>query len=148
MLYPTAGCRLFIADLPDTLPGDVAPGAWVEIGETEALGMLGVEWDLQDVTAMNCRGEAEEAVMKALMRRPPMPIILGNDPEDAGQAILWAASRSLEAFPFRLVFPDGAISRRWSALIIALFEVFDSANNVMKLQADLRPVSTIEKEIA
>ena len=75
----------------------------------------------------------------------PMPIILGNDPEDPGQAILWSASRSRAHFPFRLIFSDGVTMRRWSALIIALFDVFDSANAVMKMQATLRPVSAIER---
>ncbi len=148
MLYPTAGCRLFIANLPDTAPAAVPPEAWVQIGEAEALGLLGVEWDLHETTYIKSGcdwDDMSEDVVKGVMRRAPMPIILGNDPEDPGQAILWAASRSRAPFPFRLIFSDGVTMRRWSALVIALFDVFDSANAVMKMQATLRPVSPIER---
>lgn len=147
MLYPTAGCRLFIADLPDTAPGSVPPEEWIEIGETEALGMLGVDWELNRVDIYDdCDQPGTEVVEKAYVRRLPIQAILGNDPTDPGQAVLWTAVRSASPFPFRLVFPDGVTARRWGALVTGFIEVFDIANSVMKLQADLQPTTPIERE--
>lgn len=149
MLYPTAGSRFYIAEDPFYAGDAVSESDWVEIGETEALGILGVVWDLEDVTALSCDGGPQvEEVVKGTMRRPPMQIILGNDPTDAGQIMLWRASRSEDPFSFRLVFSDGGMRRSWSALVISLSEVFDVANGVMKLQADLKPTSEIRRSEA
>ncbi|WJS83546.1 hypothetical protein [Paracoccus sp. TOH] len=148
MLYPTAGSRIFIADAPTETPGTVPASGWVEIGEAEAIGMLGVAWDIVDATHLESPGGAEE-LMKGLVRRPPVQIIFGQDPGDVGQAILWQASRAREHYPVRLVFPGGARWRAWFGLVVGLSEVFDTANSIMKLQADILPSSqTIRSEDA
>ena len=149
MLYPVAGSRLFIADAPADQPGAFPASGWVEIGETEALGLLGVEFDVETVDLLDCGPEGgSEYALKGVRRRPEMQIVLGNDPLDPGQALLWAASRSRDSYPFRLVFPDGVTTRQWFALVIRLGEVFDSANAVMKLQVDLKPTSDIQRSEA
>ncbi|MFV0303414.1 MAG: hypothetical protein ACK5IP_21525 [Paracoccus sp. (in: a-proteobacteria)] len=140
MLYPTAGSRIYIADAPVEAPGTLPASGWVEIGEAEALGLLGVEWGIIDATHMDSRG-GEEEMVKAILHRQPMQIVFGQDPEDAGQAILWRASRSRRHFPFRLVFQGGAHWRAWFGLVTGLSEVFDTANSIMKLQADILPSS-------
>lgn len=138
MLYPTAGSRLFIADA-------WTPG-WVEIGEVEAIGFLGSQWDVVTADiADGCDSDAIEVAVKGVERRPEMPIIMGNDPTDPGQLLLWTAARSHDSYPFRLVFPDGVTARSWSALVVRIGEVFDAANTVLKLQADLKPTSVIER---
>ncbi|WP_313349925.1 hypothetical protein [Paracoccus sp. (in: a-proteobacteria)] len=143
MLYPTAGSRFYIADAPADGGGAALPAAgWIEIGETEALGMVGVQWGAIDTMHMGSQGEEP---IKGLMRRPPVQVILGNDPTDPGQALLWQASRSRAHYPFRLVFPDAARWRGWFGLVTGLFEIFDTANSVMKLQADVLPTSVIRR---
>lgn len=139
MLYSTAGTRLYIGRDPRFMPSEA--GAWVEIGETEALGMLGVEWEVQETTVVGCDlGDAAVSwAEKGARRSLPMQIILGNNPEDGGQAILWEALYSSDYYFFRLLLPDGVRSRVWRALVTSMSEVFDTANSVMKLQADLRP---------
>jgi hypothetical protein len=146
MLYPTAGSRLFIADYPVDQDGTIPAGGWVEIGETEAIGMLGSEWDVERADIANRDNEVVEMAIKGVERRPEMPIILGNDPTDPGQLLLWTAARSRDSYPFRLVFPDGVTARSWFALVVRIGEVFDTANAVMKLQADLKPTSPIRRE--
>lgn len=144
MLYPTAGSRLFIADVP--LYGGMPADGWVEIGETEAIGFLGVEWDAETAdVADDCDSEAIEIAAKGVERRPEMPIIMGNDPSDPGQLLLWTAARSRDSYPFRLILSDGVTARSWFALVMRIGEVFDTANSVMKLQADLKPTSAIER---
>lgn len=142
MLYPTNGARLFIADAPVVGAGAYPSAGWVEIEEAEALGMVGVEWEQIEAGDL-----AEEAIgfLKGVMRRQPIEIVLGSDPGAAGQSLIWTASRSRLSYPFRLVFPGGTITRRWFALVMGIFEVFDSANSIIKLQVVLQPTSEIQR---
>ena len=142
MLYPTAGARLYIANAPADGAGAYPGSGWVEIGEAEALGLLGLEWE--HIETPDIEAPAIGSV-KGAMRRQPMEIVMGNDPSDAGQALIWAASRSRESYPFRLVFPGGTITRQWFALVMGLSEVFDAANSIMKLQVVLQPTSDIQR---
>jgi hypothetical protein len=146
MLYPTAGSRLFIADVSPY--GGMSGGEWVEIGELEAIGFLGSQWDVVTADVLTGCGHDDgpgEIALKGVERRPEMPIIMGNDPTDPGQLLLWTALHSQDSFPFRLVLPDGVTTRSWSALVIRMGDVFDAANTVLKLQADLKPTSAIER---
>ncbi|MBB1498467.1 hypothetical protein [Paracoccus sp. MC1862] len=148
MLYSTSGSRLFIANAPVEESGTFPASGWVQIGEIEALGMLGVEWDVDSgnpVGEWDSNGMPVEYSLKTGMRRPEMPLVMGNDPTDAGQLLLWTAARSQASYPFRLVFPDGTTTRAWFALVIRIGEVFDTANSVMKLQVDLKPTSDISR---
>lgn len=143
MLFPVAGTRFFIADNP-TDPDLMAPETafdWIEIGETEAFGTLGAEFELQDFHDIGGRYLAA----KGSERPTVMQVVLGLDPSDPGQALLLAAYRHNAAFPFRMLFPDGLTERRWFALVVHLGEVFDAANNVMRMQAELHPVSQIQR---
>ena len=147
MLYPTAGSHLFIADAPTDRDGAIS-GAWVEIGETEALGGLGIEWTVSEADTAHMGGAGYIMTAKRSRRATPMQIILGNDPTDPGQIILWQAAKSEQFYPFRLVLPDSTHSRQWLALVVSLVEVFDSANAAMKLQATLIPTHEIQRSEA
>ncbi|KIX18484.1 hypothetical protein [Paracoccus sp. 228] len=141
MLFATAGTRLFIADR-DTTP--VPAGAWVEIAETEAVGFLGSQWNMAEaeIAYMGAPDVEMEVVQhKRSIRRLPMQVVMGNDPTDPGQRLLWAAHYSTRDFQFRLAFPDGTNARQWPGLVTAMSEVFDTANNVMRLQADILPTA-------
>ncbi|WP_042246317.1 hypothetical protein [Paracoccus sp. PAMC 22219] len=143
MLFATAGTRLFIADR-EGLP--VPAEAWVEIAETEAVGFLGSEWTMAeaDIAHLNSGDAGGEIIQaKQSIRRLPMQIVMGNDPTDPGQLLLWKAHYSTRDFQFRLVFPDGVNARQWPGLVTSMSEVFDAANNVMRLQADILPTSQI-----
>lgn len=149
MLFPVADSRLFVADTPSRTPGTIPATGWIEIGETEALGLLGVQWGMDSVDLATEEydgpdGYLVEYSVKTALRRPPMQIIMGNDPSDSGQSLLWAACRTTAHYPFRIVMPDGGSTREWTALVFGMTEVFDAANNVMRLQADLKPTSAIQ----
>lgn len=137
MLYPTAGSRIFIADDPSA-PGSVPGGAWVEIGEPEAIGSVGGQWTQHDMTHV----ESEMAeTMKGIFSPGVVQIVFGLDPADAGQVLLRTAFRAEGDFAFRILLPGGTISRQWRALVVAMSEAFDSANAIIKLQADLQMTS-------
>ncbi|MFN4102123.1 MAG: hypothetical protein ACK4GT_20365 [Pararhodobacter sp.] len=138
MLFPVAGCRFFIADTPSVMP----TGGWVEIGETEAFGMLGGRYELEDGHVM---GPEDYFAHKGVHRPTTMQILLGIDMTDPGQLLLFKAYNTRAPFPFRLLFPDGETERRWLALVMSFDEVFDAANNVMRMQAELHPVAAIQR---
>lgn len=140
MLYPTNGAKLYIADLPSDCPRAVPGASWVEIRETEALGSLGIEWDMSEAALVSADGSSNYVMqMKQCRRARPMQILMGHDHEDGGQQILRQAAVAQDHYPFRLVLAEGGGSRTWFALVIALSDVFDTANSVVKLQADLMP---------
>ncbi|MFC0198882.1 hypothetical protein [Paracoccus rhizosphaerae] len=144
MLFPVAGSKLFIADeeVPSHMPpASVPDAAWVEVGEAEALGVLGGRYELEEAHYMSDAPDGGYMAVKGVHRPETMQVILGLDPLDPGQIILRKAYRSREAFPFRLLFADGVTERRWFAMVMSIGDVFDAANNVMRLQADLHPVA-------
>lgn len=141
MLYPTNGARLYIADLPAKWPGSLPVGGWAEVGETEALGSLGISWEMSEADIASVNGAPGSNVImqvKQSRRALPMQILMGHDPEDEGQQIMRRAALSEDHYPFRLELPSGD-TRSWFAMVVALSDVFDSANSVVKLQADLIP---------
>lgn len=148
MLFPVSGCRFFIADQPADDPRGpvtVSPAAWVEIGEAEAFGTLGGRFELQDTNYFNGKTGGGYAAMKGVHRPDTMQVVLGFDPADPGQQLIMKAYRSPDAFPFRLLFADGTTERQWFALVMALGEVFDAANSVMRLLIDLHPTANISR---
>lgn len=139
MLYPTNGAKLYIADLPAYSPGSLPTAGWVEVGELEALGTLGIEWDMAEIDLASMEGGSNFIMqVKHARRSLPMQILMGHDPQDPGQQILRRAALAERDYPFRLVLPSGD-TRGWFALVIALSDIFDTANSVVKLQADLMP---------
>lgn len=141
MLFTTAGTRLFIAD-----PRVQSAGEWVEIAETEAFGLLGSEWEMSeaDLACINDGDKGGEIYQaKRSIRRLPMQVVLGNDPSDPGVLLLWNAHHSVSDFRFKLLFPDGATARYWLGVVTAMREVFDTANSLMRVQADILPTTQI-----
>lgn len=142
MLYPTSGSRMFIADAPTDRAGAIPASGWVEIGEVEALGLLGIAWQTEDAEVDEDNDPSTPLVSwtaKRARQAMPMQVVMANDPSDPGQVILAEAAQSMDHYPFRLDFPDGGPSRRWLAQVTSLADVFDSANGVIRLQADLVP---------
>lgn len=143
MLFATAGTRMFIADWGT---GPVPADEWVEIAEPEAFGFLGSEWTMAEADIAHLgSGDAGGEILQAKqsLRRLPMQVVLGDDPTDPGQILLWRAHYSTKDFQFRLLFPDGVTSRQWPGVVTAMSEVFDTANSIMRLQASILPTSQI-----
>ncbi|EGJ21670.1 hypothetical protein RSWS8N_06290 [Cereibacter sphaeroides WS8N] len=130
MLLPTAGGRLFISELPVL--------SWTEVAHVEALGTVGIEWETDHVALFAGSEEAQELEAFKTQRRPSvMQIVMGIEPADPGQLLVWQAARSHDEYAFRLTFPGAAGARNWRGLVTAFREVFDTANSVIRLQADL-----------
>lgn len=146
MLYATAGARLYICNVEGDQAAslDVGPlpvAGWVEIAETEALGLLGFQWEMDQADIGGLGATEEESVIvqvKRSRRQQPMQIVMGIDFDDLGQSLLWKAARSLSHYPFRLVLSSGE-TRGWWGQVTDIADVFDAANSVMKLQASILP---------
>lgn len=145
MLYPTAGCRLFIFESDvtwthdDELVHHFDGEGWVEIGELEALGILGGRWETAETEVVDDQDQNMILVAKTARRRMPMQVILGMDPADAGQQLLWRAYKEVRAHRFRLDLPEGAGRRFVSCLVTEISEVYDTANSVIRLQVEILP---------
>lgn len=140
MLYQTAGTRLLIADEPTGRAGPVPDAGWVEIGETEGLGLLGVEWKIDSAEIAESSNPRDHLVVwhsKRARLVTPMQLVIGNDPDDPGQVILWRAALSTDHYPFRLEFSESGFSRTWLAQVTSISEVYDRANAVQRLQVTL-----------
>lgn len=99
---------------------------------------FGYQWQTQETTIYDCDEMGTIEVDKTARAAASFQIVMAVDGSDPGQIRLWGAAASAEHYHFRLVLPSGA-SRSFAALVTALSEVFDSANTVIKLQADLMP---------
>lgn len=150
MLYPTAGSRLFIANLPDTAYPSVAASEWVEIGEAESFGSVGFSWDTSESFWKNAE---VVQTLKNAKRPSQMQLVTASDPTDPGQRILWRAGEEAATFPFRLVLPlqpgqSAAPERLWDGLVVSVDEAFDTANSVVKLLWGIVPQSNILRKDA
>jgi hypothetical protein len=151
MLYTTSGSRIFIADssTSEFQPGSsgLPVSGWIEVGELEALGLMGGTWELDEFDAGDHLAPANEdreiVSFKKSRRKLPIDLILGLDPFDAGQLLLWKAYGEPDSFAFRMLFPDGVTERKWWGLVTAISEVFDAANNVMRLQVSILPSGAV-----
>ena len=151
-IYATNGAKLYIgaaiADKDtDFQASDFTSQTWVEVKRTEALGSLGdtaseISIDLID------RGRTQR--LKGTRSGGSMEVVCGIDYADAGQIALLAAEKSRENFAFRLVLNDAPASgtpseRMFIAMVASAVEAFDTANNVMKLNASLWVNSNVVK---
>lgn len=134
MLLPTAGGRLYISALPVL--------SWTEVAHVEALGTVGIEWDTENANgfASNELGQTVR-VFKTTLRPSVMQIVMGIEASDPGQLLVWQAVRSYDEYAFRLTFPGVAAARNWRGLVTAFREIFDTANSVIRLQADVHVAS-------
>ena len=151
-IYATNGAKLYIGAAivdkdTDFQASDFTSQTWVEIKRTEALGSLGdtaseISIDLID------RGRTQR--LKGTRSGGSMEVVCGIDYADAGQIALLAAEKSRENFAFRLVLNDAPASgtpseRMFIAMVASAVEAFDTANNVMKLNASLWVNSNVVK---
>jgi hypothetical protein len=95
----TAGSKLYIAP-PGASP---SPDTFVEIGEINDLGSIGLSYN--QVTAISI-GNRNERIFKGTRPAIQYQIKLNRDPYDSGQAMLKTAEASDEFYNFKLVLND------------------------------------------
>lgn len=144
MLFATAGMKIEIGGQKsmksvDFTEADFDAEDWTEITGHENLGQLG---DASEEITQELIGEARMKRLKGTRSSPPMELILAINYDDDGQQEIIAAEKTPNDYAFRLTFndapPDGTPSERmFIAKVASVTEQFDTANNVMKLNATL-----------
>lgn len=144
MLYVTAGMKIEIGGThalksADFVEGDFSAESWQEIKGHENLGQLG---DSAEEVSWEGIREARTKRIKGTRNAPPMELIMAANYDDAGQQALIAAEKTDDNYAFQLTFddaPDGgtASKRIFIATVASISEQYDTANNVIKLNATL-----------
>jgi hypothetical protein len=143
-IYATNGAKLYIGGVTatkstDFVVGDFSGETFVEIGETEGLGSVG---DTSAEILFEGISDARARRLKGVRNAGAMDIVCGIDYADAGQIALLAAEKTSHNYAFKLVLNDapagGTPSERYFvAAVGSAVEAYDTANNVMKLNASL-----------
>lgn len=151
MLWAAAGSRIFIggaASLQLSWPSGSGPtyaGTWTEIGDLEAIGQLGIQWNTAEAKPPEDGSEDGQTVtFKTSRAAQSMQIVFGLNGEDLGQVALWDAARATGDFYFRLVLSDGR-SRTWTGSVTSCVEAMDAANSVVKGMAVISVNSPITR---
>lgn len=145
-IFATNGAKLYIG-------GAMASGAadlqlsdfsgqssnWKQIKECEGLGSVG---DTSTEITFDALDRRRTQRLKGQRSAGTMEIVCGIDYADEGQIALLAAEKADDEYAFKLVLDDapsgGTPSERYFvALVGSAVEAFDTANNVMKLNAAL-----------
>ncbi len=157
MIYATNGATIFIGGIMAN-DGHVEEAAfvgktWVECKCLENLGTLGDTASELNFESINCdNGNGRMYRAKGVRNAGTMELIFALDLANAGQAALMAAeANDQDDYAFRVVLNDapqgGSPSERlFAAKVGGVQEVYDAANNVMKLQVSLWVNSNIVRK--
>ena len=151
----TAGATIHIGgklavQSDDVDVADFSGVTWTEIKEVEGLGSVGdtaQEITFDSITSRRTRR------LKGTRSAGTMEIVCGLDYADAGQIAAIAAEKTDDNYAFKVTFDDaptgGTPSERYFvAMVGAVTEQFDGANNVTKLNISLWVNSNIARVAA
>lgn len=151
-MFSTAGARLYLGDEMDGGWLDAAAfshiASWVEIGSTTNLGRSGVRTEVERVALPIC----DEPEKPALVRKDAVTLDGGTmivfadlSHTDAGQMLAWASVGLTRAV--RLILPPPPTgptpTRLFVALVAAVDEQWNEANNAMQLMIELELDSNV-----
>lgn len=152
MIFATNGAKLYIGAAisdksTDFVASDFTSQDWTEIKHTESLGSVG---DTANEIATDLIDQARTKRLKGTRNAGTMEVVCGLDSADPGQIALIAAERTIHDYAFRLVLKDAPAGgtpseRMFIAKVGSAAEAFDTANNVVKLNASLWVNSNVVK---
>jgi hypothetical protein len=149
-IFATAGSKISIgqsmsAQSDDFVLADFSGNSWVEISWVENMGSFG---DKSAEITFDAIGETRTQKLKGTRNAGSMDLVIGIDWEDVGQIALRAAEATPNDYAFKVEFNDAPLGgtpsyRYFIAKIMSVEEKLDSANNVVKLSANLGVNSNI-----
>ena len=154
-VYATNGAEIYIGG-PIVLTGDdltessFTSQVWVKINHTETIGTYGdasAEISFDDLTS------GRTIRLKGARNAGSLDLTCGLDLKDPGQAALIAAEATSHDYAFKIVLTDAPVGgtpseRKFAAAIAQASEQLDSANSVVKLNAQLWVNSNIVRKAA
>lgn len=106
---------------------------YTAIGEVENYGNHGVSAQVSEFTPVDT---AVVAKLKGAKNYGTMALTIGSIPNNAGQAILRAASESNNRYSMKMTYPDGDV--HYLDVLVTKFEYQDgSVGSVIKIGCDL-----------
>lgn len=149
-IMATAKTKLYIGGVlaqrgADFAASDFTSQTWKQITPVEGLGQIG---DTSEVITFDSIGEGRRKKIKGVRDAGTMDVVLGVDYSDEGQVALIAAEKTAFDYAFKIVPndapPGGTPSERlFIAQVTSVAEVFDTVNNVVKLNASLAVNSNV-----
>ena len=146
-LYSTAGCKVFIGGAleqkaVDFVAADFTPQTWVEITSIESMGSIG---DSSSPITQDLIDQQRQKTIKGIRIASPMELVCAIDLTDPGQLALIAAERTPYDYAFKVELNDKPATggspknslRYFIGKVMSQTEVYDTANNVRKLNASV-----------
>ncbi|MCB1511525.1 MAG: hypothetical protein KDJ36_11550 [Hyphomicrobiaceae bacterium] len=154
-LFATNGAKVYIGDAmafdgTDFVAGDFSSVTWVEIGGVTNLGQAG---DTSELITSNHIGAGRTRKLKGTRNAGSQEIVADLDYADTGQIALLAAEKTDDTYAIKVELNDAPSGgtpsiRYYVALIMSATEVWNEANSVMQISANLEIDSNIVKVAA
>lgn len=152
VLWTTAGSKLYIGGIiadknADFTEGDFSGQSWTEIGGTTNLGSAG---DTAELVSSKQIAVGRVKKAKGTFNAGAMEVVCDHDPNDPGQAALYAAAKTRDNYAFKLVFNDAPTGgtpsvRYFIGLVMSAPETYEEADSVMKLSTSVEINSNLVK---
>jgi len=147
-IFAAAGSKFYIGSAPmddkntDFVETDFDAVSWIEVTPLETIGTVGDEAESVD---FNSLGNNRRKRMKGVRAAPNLEISAGLDYSDSGQAKVLEAEASNHNYPVRVVFNDAPATgaaptpseRKMIGMVMSVGETVDSANSVLRLNANI-----------
>lgn len=153
MFFTAAGSRFFVGearpgwDARPVSPADFDGESWTEVGGVRSLGRIAGEWETVS-WKMPDWGDPDAPLMtkhaKAVRPDLTMQVVAATMGDDPGQFAMLAAEAAVDAYPFRILLPTGAV-RLFVALAVSAEQVVDEANSVLCWSFGLLLQSTLAR---
>lgn len=153
-IFTTSGAKVSIgAALPskatDFVAADFTSQTWVLIGNTESIGSFG---DQSESVTFNDIGRSRTLKLKGSRDAGDLELVCGLNWEDAGQAALVAAEKTIFDFAFKVEFNDAPAGaspknsiRYFVGKVMSASESLEESDNVAKLNTTISINSNIVK---
>ncbi|GGA81246.1 hypothetical protein GCM10011491_05650 [Brucella endophytica] len=139
MFFATSGTTLFIGAvrsgwLAQQVDASAFAGeAWVQVNGLSSLGRTSGEWQTIDTTLPNTTDPDNPPIPnheKAVRPAYTMEVVVAQDSQDTGQAVMLTAESAVDPYAFMLTLADGS-ERQFIAHIVSASQVMDEANSVV-----------------
>jgi hypothetical protein len=138
-----SGTRIYIGGATSDLDEELATfqaESWVLIGEVESIGEFG---DASESVPFTSLGDSRVRKLKGPRDAGTCPLVVGDDPSDAGQTALVAAEATPFDYRFKVVGNDAATlggdgsESYFAAQVMGKKKNVGAANNVVRRTFDL-----------
>lgn len=152
-LQAVAGTKIYVGSSSMSPASNLSSSSfssvvWNEIGYLNTQGPLGRERNAIQFDLVN---DPIQQTVLGSETPPPIDCTFGNDPSNAGQAILVGAVDNGANYPFKITFGDGTstpTTRLFVGVVASAREEFGTTNNTKQLACSIRRNSNMVRVAA